>query len=364
MRLDLIGFGDLGGWELIFLRYDQRYGTTAKGTSFRHSFLAGLTCFAPKRRVCPPASRGSPRLPRSRLMENSNEVVLCSFTLPTMTPLSLSPSSPCPSSYYPYRSTYSLISLLFFVTIGIDGFSASTPTVIGRVVINKCNGHCHCLDSLSFKKKKKTTEPLFVIQSGMDVARYIDDDRGGSDSANAQEEVSPPTPANEDPPSLFWDKLGAMFTWNGPPIKIDDTNLLLYDAILLTNLSVSISFFVAHRLNYFYVPSSLNEGALLSLCWIISGLANGSFLYSAVDGHYDPRDADYADKGGPKAAGLLAVSTFVTTCSLRIAFALLLAVAEHRPVGSGGEELIPLEIPFGLVLMSAWRTLHAEHTIR
>lgn len=299
-----------------------------------------------------------------------NEVVLCSFTLPTMTPLSLSPSSPCQSSYYTYRSTYSLISLLFSLTVGIDGFSASTPTVIDprRVVINKCNHcHCHCLDSLSFTKKK-TTAILFVIQSGMDVARYIDDDRGGSDSANAQEEVSPPTPANENfrppQPSLSWDKLGAMFTWNGPPIKIEDTNLLLYDAILLTNLSVSISFFVAHRLNYFYIPSSLNEGALLSLCWIISGLANGSFLYSAVDGHYDPRDEDYADKGGPKAAGLLAVSTFVTTCSLRIAFALLLAVAEHRPVGSGGEELIPLEIPFGLVLMSAWRTLHAEHTIR
>ena len=91
---------------------------------------------------------------------------------------------------------------------------------------------------------------------------------------------------------------------------------------------------------------------------------NGAFLYSAVNGHYDPSDENYAEKGGPKAAGLLAVSTFVTTCSLRIAFALLLAVVEHRPVGSGGEELIPLEIPFGLVLMSAWRMLHAEHTIR
>ncbi len=103
---------------------------------------------------------------------------------------------------------------------------------------------------------------------------------------------------------------------------------------------------------------------MLSLCWIIAGLNNGAFLYSAVDGHYDPSDMNYTEKSGPKAAGLLAVSTFVTTCSLRIAFALVLAVVEHRPVGSGGEELIPLEIPFGMVLMCAWRTLHAEHTIR
>jgi hypothetical protein len=154
------------------------------------------------------------------------------------------------------------------------------------------------------------------------------------------------------------------FQRNRPPLDIDDANLLLYDVILLMNLSASISLFVTHRLQYYYIPSSLNEGALLSTCWIIAGLANGAFLSSAVDGHYDPRGVDYEEKGGPGAAGLLAVSTFVMTSSLRIIFALALAILEHRQVGSGGEELIPLEIPFGLALMSAWRTLHSANTPR
>ena len=201
---------------------------------------------------------------------------------------------------------------------------------------------------------------LFVASSSI-VTRYVDDD--GSDTADTTPErdasSQPTTPTND-----IRSAIRSLMIWNGPPIKIDDTNLLLYDTILLTNLSVSISFFVVHRLNYYFVPSSLNEGAVLSLCWIIAGLANGSFLYSAVDGHYDPRDDDYVSKGGPKAAGLLAVSTFVSASSLRIVFALLLAMLDHRPVGSGGEELIALEIPCGLVLMSAWRTLHADQTIR
>ena len=154
------------------------------------------------------------------------------------------------------------------------------------------------------------------------------------------------------------------FRRNRPPLDIDDTNLLLYDVILLMNLSASISFFVTHRLDYYCIPSSLNEGALLSICWILAGLANGAFLSSAVDGHYDPRGLDYEEKGGPRAAGLLAVSTYVTTSSLRIIFALASAVSQDRPVGSGGEELIPLEIPFGLALMSAWRTLHSANTPR
>jgi hypothetical protein len=154
------------------------------------------------------------------------------------------------------------------------------------------------------------------------------------------------------------------FRRNRPPLEVDDTNLLLYDVVLLMNLSFSISLFVTHRMDYFYIPSSLNEGALLSICWILSGLANGTFLSSALDGHYDPRGEDYEGKGGPRAAGLLALSTFVTTSSLRIVFALALANLQHRPVGSAGEELIPLEIPFGLVLMSTWRALHSAHTPR
>jgi len=164
-------------------------------------------------------------------------------------------------------------------------------------------------------------------------------------------------------PSALW----SMLTGNGgrPPIQVDDTNVLLYDVLLLLNLSVSISFGVTHRMNLSYISSALDEGSLMCICWIIAGLANGVFLYSAVDGHYDPlgRGEDY-EKGGPKSAGLLALSTFISASSIRILVALSCAVCQHRPVGVGGEELIPLEIVVGLALMSLWRAVHSSYTPR
>uniref|UniRef100_A0A7S0B382 Uncharacterized protein n=1 Tax=Minutocellus polymorphus TaxID=265543 RepID=A0A7S0B382_9STRA len=163
------------------------------------------------------------------------------------------------------------------------------------------------------------------------------------------------------PFSALWSMLAG--TGGGPPVQVDDTNLLIYDVFLLVNLSASISFWVVHRMNFLFLAESLNEGALLCICWIISGLANGAFLYSAVDGHWDPSGKD-ADKGGPKAAGLLGLSTFVGASSIRILIALAVAVADHRPVGSGGEALIPLEILVGLILMSSWRALHSANTPR
>jgi hypothetical protein len=100
---------------------------------------------------------------------------------------------------------------------------------------------------------------------------------------------------------------------------------------------------------------------LLSLLWIAAGLYSGAFLHSAVDGHYGPGD----DRGGPKAAGLLAFHTFVNAINLRLLVALALAVLGHRTVGSTpGEQLIPLEVGFGLVLMSAWRTIHSSFMSR
>ena len=43
--------------------------------------------------------------------------------------------------------------------------------------------------------------------------------------------------------------------------------------------------------------------------------------------------------------------------------ALIAAIIEHRPVGTGnGEDLIPLEIGFGLILMSTWRAIHSTAT--
>ena len=195
------------------------------------------------------------------------------------------------------------------------------------------------------------------------------DDSDDTSSSSPLLEKAQTNDATNNPLEHLWEALtGGVDISRRPPLNVEDTNVLQYDIFLLMNLAVSISFFVVHRLdfNMQYVTSSFHEGALLSICWIVAGLTNGSFLYSAVDGHYDPRGAEYAEKGGPKAAGLLALSTYVTTSSLRIMFALVFAVLDHRQVGTigSGEELISLEIVFGLVLMSLWRAFHSDITPR
>ena len=146
------------------------------------------------------------------------------------------------------------------------------------------------------------------------------------------------------------------------PIEIQDTSLLYYDIFLLINLSVSISFWVVHRMSLMNITEAFNEGCLLCILWIICGLYTGAFLYSAADGHYDMTKEDNHDKGGPKAAGLLGLWTFVGTVNLRMVVALVTAVIDHRRVGIHGEELIPLELCFGLVLMSMWRMLHSTYS--
>jgi len=148
----------------------------------------------------------------------------------------------------------------------------------------------------------------------------------------------------------------------GPPWQIEDSSLLLYDIFLILNLSVSISFWVVHRMSFLNIVPAFSEGSLICILWIVAGLWNGAFLYSAVDGHYDMTKEENEGKGGPKSAALLGLSTFVTTASLRIIVALGMGVLEHRQVGlANGEELIPLEIAFGLMLMSAWRMLHSSY---
>jgi len=146
-----------------------------------------------------------------------------------------------------------------------------------------------------------------------------------------------------------------------PPFHVEDSQLLMYDIFLILNLSVSISFLVIHRLSFDYVSSALSEGSLMSILWIVSGLFNGGFLYSSVDGHHTPPDP----RAGPKAAGLLGLHSFIMTANLRVIIALLLAIYEHRKVGTGmGEDLMPMEITFGIVLMSIWRLLHSVFTPR
>ena len=146
-----------------------------------------------------------------------------------------------------------------------------------------------------------------------------------------------------------------------PPVDVDDPDLLLYDVFLLVNLSLSISFWVVHRMKLDFIGQAFNEGCLLALCWVVAGLWNGVFLYSAVDGHYGSAD----ERAGPKAAFLLAFHTFIGSINIRLVVALLLAVVEHRPIGGfGGEELLPLELGCGLILMSGWRALHSSMTPR
>lgn len=145
-----------------------------------------------------------------------------------------------------------------------------------------------------------------------------------------------------------------------PPFQVEDTSLLFYDVFLILNLSLSISFWAVHRMAFDYIGSAVSEGSLFCLLWIAAGLYNGAFLYSAVDGHYGSTD----ERGGPKAAGMLGLHTFISASSLRIIVALVMAILEHRKVGVAGEQLIPLEITFGLLLMSSWRALHSSYTPR
>ena len=146
-----------------------------------------------------------------------------------------------------------------------------------------------------------------------------------------------------------------------PPLRFEDMNLLFYDVFLLINLSLSISFWVTHRMNFAYLPSALNEGCIFSVFWIISGLYNGAFLMSAVDGHYGSTD----ERSGPKAAAALGLNTYVNAINLRLLFALLSAVLHHRQVGGDPiEEIIPLEIGCGIFLMTMWRGLHSYVTPR
>jgi hypothetical protein len=146
-----------------------------------------------------------------------------------------------------------------------------------------------------------------------------------------------------------------------PPFQVEDLNVLFYDTFLIINLSVSISFWVVHRMDLAWIGTAFNEGCLMSLLWIAAGLYTGAFLNSAVDGHFGSSE----ERGGPRAAGLLACNTYINAVNLRLLFAFVVAVIQHRPVGSAaGEQLMPLEIGFGLMLMIFWRALHSSFVPR
>ena len=179
--------------------------------------------------------------------------------------------------------------------------------------------------------------------------------------------------ADSDIPSVFqraFDEIPFIHLFNKegrkrlPPLQVDDFGIMMYDVFLIINLSLSISIWVTHRLDVTFLPYAFNEGCLFSILWIASGLYHGSFLYSAMDGHY-PLD-DEQGRGGPLAAAALAFNTYINAINLRLISALVGALIEHRKVGEGSpmEDLIPLEIGYGLILMTMWRALHSLVTPR
>jgi hypothetical protein len=191
----------------------------------------------------------------------------------------------------------------------------------------------------------------------------IRDEQDTPESPNGTIDTQSPTPTKKSVIQSAIESLNinGFYAGKRPPPEVEDTSVLFYDVFLIINLTVSISFWSAHRMNFDYIGAALSEGCLMSLLWIGAGLYTGAFLYSAADGHYGASD----ERGGPKAAGLLGLNTFLNAVNLRLVFALGAALLQHRHVGSAlGEELLPLEIGFGLVLMGGWRALHSSYLPR
>jgi len=209
------------------------------------------------------------------------------------------------------------------------------------------------------------------------MAMVTTDDENNPDGAmtdSSQSSVPSTTTENEQlpsqqkeqqspPPPPFWEKwMQAVRDEYGPerkrpPLQVDDFSLVLYDVFLILNLTVSISFWVVHRMELDWIAGAVSEGCLLSLCWMVAGLGKGAFLFSAVDGHQP--------SGGPMEAAKLATVTFLDTVNVRLLVALLWAVLQHRAVGIGpGESLLPLELGLGWMLMPLWRLLHSSYIPR
>jgi hypothetical protein len=206
----------------------------------------------------------------------------------------------------------------------------------------------------------------YLIKASLCFSSRRSDDWYGNDK---QEEDEPSEFKDIDPPernptqslldsiSAYWQTLQN----RRPPPQVEDVDVLFYDIFLIINLTVSISFWVVHRLDVSYLGAAFNEGCLMCLLWIGSGLSTGAFLNSAVDGHF----GSSSERGGPKAAAMLALHTFLNAINLRLLFALAVAVVQHRPVGIAvGEQLMPLELGFGLCLMMFWRLVHSSFVPR
>jgi hypothetical protein len=239
------------------------------------------------------------------------------------------------------RKSVLVLSLCVLLPLAINAF-APNPKPTSFVLAT--NGKSYRSRSSELKVDGRRRLPSLSMSSevnddndGKDKGDGMTDDNLVSKLKNLQEEFG------------LWKKL--------PPFNIEDTSLLYYDVFLIVNLALSISFWVTHRLELSFLPAALSEGSLMSLLWICAGLFNGAFLYSAKDGHFGSSD----ERGGPKAAGLLGFSTFLNAINLRLVVALVMAFTQHRHIGSTpGEEIMALEMGFGLILMSCFRFVYSS----
>ena len=214
--------------------------------------------------------------------------------------------------------------------------------------------------------KTTTGTATVVVTARHDENRAADNDEKEDTSSSC---LVPPPPPPPSPLSFWqnwWTSIQSEYTkrLRPPPWQVEDVNVVLYDIILLVNLVVSIDVWVIHRMQFgTNLVTALNEGCVVSTCWLVAGLGTGAFLHSAVDGHWPSTD----DRAGPLAAARLALYTFVNTCSLRLLLALATAMVQHRPVllvDNGAEALLPLELGLGVALMPLWRWLHSSYTPR
>ena len=258
-----------------------------------------------------------------------------------------------------------LVSMMLLLAMqSSSAFQVGSRTSQGRSRLVAGTNNNHLNTKSNFRRLHHDT-PFNRLQSSKDdyeidrkTGENMSRDGGNNDSSDNNNNETPKT---FPPFSKFFQQQDNGGLTKMPPIRVEDMNVLLYDVFLLVNLSLSISFWVTHRLSFEYLSSAFSEGSLLSILWIISGLYHGSFLMSAVDGHYGSTD----ERGGPKAAAALGLTTFVNTINLRLVLALIVAIIQHREVGiDAGEQLIPLEIAFGIVLMGSWRALHSYFTPR
>lgn len=246
--------------------------------------------------------------------------------------------------------------LLVAFTLGLtctlaSGFTCSRSRLTDHSILTNGNLNAAIPKTQAGNKDTQRRRPLLMSSEAKDP----------DDGTATDENITPPHDFKGWVDELFekssfFQMFRAKEQRNLPPLLVEDSQLLLYDIVLILNLTASISFWVIHRLSFDYISAALSEGSLVCILWIICGLINGAFLASAVDGHYNPSD----ERAGPKAAGMLGLHTFISTASLRVMLALVSAVLEHRKVGAvPGEDLVPLEVAFGLVLLSMWRLLHS-----